>query len=172
MKNLSATDTAHATPASRRMHPPWPRNPRLWAFATLLLLAACGRHALSDRIGEQARTSDRVDLAKAADFAWTQVRIYTPYSTRQAICKDLGDLAPDCAREAPDSVPEAEFLLVFIDEGKSVRYEPHPRSNGNFLRTTGVLALQRQAAVFDVVPGESSHQANAIYLRPRVPTPP
>lgn len=172
MKHLYAIGTTHATFKSLRRHPLRAHSARLWAFSTVLLLAACGQRAASEHIGEQGRNSNVVDLAKAAEFAWTQVRIYTPYSTRQGICKDLGDLAPDCAREAPASVPEAEFLLVFVDEGKSVRYEPHPRSNGHFLTRTGVLALPRQAAVFDVVPGESPHQGNAIYLQPRPPTPP
>jgi hypothetical protein len=140
-------------------------------LAALLGLAACGQPTVSDRIGEQARNSGVVDMARAAEFAWTQVRIYTPYSTRQAVCKDLGDLAPDCRKESPASVAEGEFLLVFINEGKGARYEPHRRSNGNFLSHTGVLALQRQAAVLDVVPSRSARQGNAFYLKPRPPAP-
>ena len=126
---------------------------RLLAMMAVLGLAACGQPTVSDRIGEQARNSGVVDMARAAEFAWTQVRIYTPYSTRQAVCKDLGELAPDCLKESPASVAEGEFLLVFVNEGKGARYEPHHRSNGHFLYHTGVLALQRHAAVLDVVPG-------------------
>lgn len=138
-------------------------------LAALLCLVACGQPTVSDRIGEQARNSGMVDMARAAEFAWTQVRIYTPYSTRQAVCKDLGDLAPDCQQESPASVAEGEFLLVFINEGRGARYEPHRRSNGNFLSHTGVLTLQRDAAVLDVVQSRSSRQGSAFYLRPRSP---
>ena len=136
-------------------------------LSALLGLVACGQPTVSDRIGEQARNSGVVDMARAAEFAWTQVRIYTPYSTRQTVCKDLGDLAPDCLKESPASVAEGEFLLVFVNEGKGARYEPHRRSNGHFLYHTGVLALQRHAAVLDVVPSRSARQGTAFYLKPR-----
>ena len=36
---------------------------------------------------------------------------------------------------------------------------------------TGVLALQRHAAVLDVVPSRSARQGNAFYLKPRPPAP-
>ena len=140
---------------------------RLWTLAGVIMLTACGRYAVSDRIGAQARQTGEVDLAKAAAFAWTEVRIYTPYSVQQAICNDLGDLAPRCAHEVPSGVPEAEFLLVFINEGKVARYEPHLRSNGNFMARSGVLAVQRSAALFDVAPHRASRQGSAIYLEPR-----
>lgn len=95
------------------------------------------------------------------------MRIYTPYTPQQAICKDLGALAPDCLEKSPASVPESEFLLVFIGAGQPTRYEPHQRSKGHFLARTGVLTLQRGAAVLDVVPPETAHAGSAIYLQPR-----
>lgn len=173
MQNLPSTNPGqaavnHLFAALLRRRSAWPWA---WACAALLGLAACGQPTVSDRIGEQARKGGMVDMARAAEFAWTQVRIYTPYSARHAVCKDLGELAPDCLQESPASVAEGEFLLVFINEGKGARYESHRRSNGHFLHHTGVLALQRHAAVLDVVPYRSARQGSAFYLKPRRPAP-
>ena len=171
MQHLPSTTPGQAA-ANRRSAAPLQRHSAWsWACAALVGLAACGQPTVSDRIGEQARNSGMVDMARAAEFAWTQVRIYTPYSARHAVCKDLGELAPDCLQESPASVAEGEFLLVFINEGKGARYESHRRSNGHFLYRTGVLALQRHAAVLDVVPYRSARQGSAFYLKPRPPAP-
>lgn len=154
--------------------PPRPRqrSPHLLVFVALWGLAACGQTTVSDRIGEQARSSAVVDVAKATDFAWTQVRIYTPYSSRNEVCRDLGAMAPGCLEKAPASVPEGEYLLVFIDVGKEVRYLPHQRRNGNFQTSTGVLTLQRDSAVLDRVPPKSPAQGRALYLQARPQLPP
>jgi hypothetical protein len=122
--------------------------PLFAVFAVLPMLTACGGSAVSDHIGQQARSTGVVDMSKAADFAWTQVRVYTPYTTEKAVCTDLGE-------------------LVFIDDGKkSAQYVPHARRNGHFLASTGVLSLPRDAAVLEVRPA-SPAQGNAIYLQPR-----
>ncbi|MNU80871.1 hypothetical protein D3C71_705170 [compost metagenome] len=141
--------------------------PLFAVFAVLPMLTACGGSAVSDHIGQQARSTGVVDMSKAADFAWTQVRVYTPYTTEKAVCTDLGELAPDCRERVTTVVPESEYLLVFIDEGKkSAQYVPHARRNGHFLASTGVLSLPRDAAVLEVRPA-SPAQGNAIYLQPR-----
>jgi hypothetical protein len=127
---------------------------------------------VSDSIGEQARSTGAVDMTKAADFAWSHVRIYTPYSSRDGVCKDLGELAPDCGSKAPAHVSEGEYLLVFINKGKAVRYLPHHRRNGNFLTSTGVLTLRRDAAILDEAPSKSPRQGSAIYLQARSPVRP
>lgn len=137
------------------------------ALVVLQGLTACSRSAVSDRIGEQARSTGVIDITKAADFAWTQVHVYTPYSTQRAVCKDLGKLAPDCLENSPAHVSEGEYLLVFINNGKAVQYVPHSRHNGNFQTSTGVLILQRNAAVLDVISSKSPHQGGAIYLQVR-----
>lgn len=118
------------------------RHALILALLTLPWLTACGRFAVSERIGEQARSDSVVDIAKVADFAWTEVRIYTPYSTRRAVCNDFGELAPSCLDEAPANAPEGGYLLVFIDQGRAVRYLPHDRRNGNLQSNAGVLTLQ------------------------------
>ena len=147
--------------------------PLRWRQLVTLVLAlgltACGRSVVSDRIGEQARAPGVVDMTKAADFSWTQVRIYTPYSSRETVCKDLGKFAPGCLEKAPAGVPEGEYLLVFVDEGKEVRYIPHHRRNGNLLPSTGVLVLQRDAPMLDVLPSKSPYQGSALYLQARSP---
>lgn len=120
-----------------------------------------------ERIGEQARSTGMVDMATAADFSWTQVRIYSPYSSRETICRDLGWLAANCLEKAPAQVPESEYLLVFVDAGKVVRYLQHARRNGNFHSSSGVLILRRDAAIFDKLPPQSPHQGSAIYLQAR-----
>jgi hypothetical protein len=141
--------------------------PLLAVLAVLPTLAACGESAVSDHIGQQARGTGVVEMSKAADFAWTQVRVYTPYTTEKAVCTDLRELAPDCREKVTTVVPESEYLLVFIDEGKkSAQYVPHARRNGHFLASTGVLSLPRDAAVLEVRP-TSPAQGNAIYLQPR-----
>lgn len=148
-----------------------PKLALLWwpilAMIVLQGLTACSRSAVSDRIGEQARSTGVADITKATDFAWTQVRIYTPYSTQETVCKDLGKLAPDCLGKAPTRVSEGEYLLVFINKSKAVQYVPHSRRNGNFLTSTGVLILQRDAAVLDEISSKSPHQGSAIYLQVR-----
>lgn len=141
--------------------------PLFAALAVLRMLVACSGSSVSDHIGEQARGTGVVDMTKAADFAWTQVRIYTPYTTGKAVCEDLGGQAPDCMEKVRSGVPESEYLLVFLDEGKmSARYVPHARRNGHFLASKGVLRLPRDAAVLEVRP-TSPAQGNAIYLQPR-----
>lgn len=143
------------------------RLPWLALLSLVPVLVACGESEVSERIGRQARETGVVDMAKAADFAWTQVRVYTPYTTGKAVCADLGALAPRCTEDVPAGVPEAEFLLVFVDEGKqSARYLPHARRNGHFLTHTGVLSLPRHAAVLEVRPA-APQQGDAIYLQPR-----
>ena len=122
---------------------------------------------MSDHIGAQARSTGVVDMIKAADFAWTQLRVYTPYTSRETVCKDLGGLAPDCLKDAPSSVPEGKYLLLFINEGKEAQYVLHSRRNGNFQTSTGVLVLQRDAAVLEVLPTKSPHQGDSIYLQAR-----
>lgn len=142
--------------------------PLLAVLAIWPMLVACGVWAVSDHIGQQARDTGVVDMTKAAGFAWTQVRVYTPYTTGKAVCADLGELARHCMENVPAGVPEDEYLLVFVDEGKrSARYVPHARGNGHFLTHTGVLSLPRNAAVLEVRPASPS-QGNAIYLQPRV----
>ncbi len=131
------------------------------------MLVACGGSSVSDRIGEQAHGTGVVDMTKAADFAWTQVRVYTPYTTGKTVCNDMGALAPDCIEKVPSFVPESEYLLVFLDEGKrSALYVPHARRNGNILARTAVLRLPRDESVLDVRPG-SPNQGKAIYLQAR-----
>lgn len=154
---------ALATPRGRRL------LPLLALLSVVAVLVACGGSAVSEHIGRQARETGVVDMTKAADFAWTQVRVYTPYTTGKAVCEDLGALAPHCMEDVPAGVPEAEFLLVFLDEGKQrARYVRHARRNGHFLTHSGVLRLPRQAAVLEVRPASPS-QGNAIYLQPRGP---
>lgn len=149
-------------------YPPWVLVSRRFAVsAALSVLAACGGSSVSDHIGAQARSTGVVDMTKAADFAWTQLRVYTPYTSREKVCKDLGGLAPDCLKDAPPSVPEGKYLLVFINEGKEAQYVFHSRRNGNFQTSTGVLVLQRDAAVLEVLPPKSPHQGDAIYLQAR-----
>ena len=122
---------------------------------------------MSDHIGAQARSTGVVDMTKAADFAWTQLRVYTPYTSRETVCKDLGGLAPDCLKDAPSSVPEGKYLLLYINEGKEAQNVLHSRRNGNFQTSTGVLVLQRDAAVLEVLPTKSPHQGDSIYLQAR-----
>lgn len=140
---------------------------RFAVSAALSVLAACGGSSVSDHIGAQARSTGVVDMIKAADFAWTQLRVYAPYTSRETVCKDLGGLAPDCLKDAPSSVPEGKYLLLFINEGKEAQYVLHSRRNGNFQTSTGVLVLQRDAAVLEVLPTKSPHQGDSIYLQAR-----
>lgn len=142
----------------------------LVCLAAVLGFAACDRFAVSDRIGAQARSTGSVDLATAADFPWTQVRIYTPYSTRQAVCNDLGALAPDCLQTAPDGVPEGEYLLVFLDGGKVVRYVRHHRRNGHFQSSSGVLTVGRHAATM-VAQCRITPDTTFCYLRQKAGSP-
>lgn len=158
-----ARKTDAGVPGGVRMLP----LPLFAALAVLPMLVACGGSAVSDHIGQQARGTGVVDMTKAADFAWTQVRVYTPYTTGKAVCADLGGLAPDCMEKVRSVVPESEYLLVFLDEGKkSAQYVPHARRNGHFMASTGVLRLPRDAAVLEVRPA-SPAQGNAVYLQPR-----
>lgn len=163
------------TDSARKTDPDVPDRARMLPlplFAVLVVvsaLVACGGSTVSDRIGKQARSTGVVDMRKAADFAWTQVHIYTPYTTRKAVCTDLERLAPDCMEKITSDVPEGEYLLVFLDAGKkSAQYVPHDSRNGHFLARTGVLSLPRDAAVLEVRPA-SPVQGNAIYLQPRAP---
>lgn len=131
------------------------------------MLSGCFQSDLSKRIGEQARTQGKVDLATVTDFEWDTVSIFSPYQTNNSICESVGTNWPDCKNAAPNQVSESNFHLVFINKGSFVTQAIHSRKNGNFCKQTCALRISKTNAIFRVVPFPySSQNATAFYLFP------
>lgn len=139
--------------------------PRLIAtLVPLIALIGCTSPSpVSERIGEQARTTGEVDLSKITDFEWTTVHIYSPYTSGKIICTDLGALWSTCGESVPPFVSEGDFFLVFSDSKGVFRPITHSRRNGNFCSSSCALTISRSRAVFKAVPTVTSAHGSQLY---------
>jgi len=107
-----------------------------------------------------------VDLARVTPFAWEEMFIFEPQSSREENCKvlDLGWI--DCRLTLPAKVGANEHFLVFRRKQQIIRSEPHARTNGDFGvgsrgRPQPVLRADARFAV--VTLGRSSQESVPAY---------
>jgi hypothetical protein len=125
-------------------------------------LAAEGRFsaALAALLKDQPPT--KVDLAAITPFAWEEMFIFDPKSSREDNCKVLELGWIDCRLTLPAEVGADEHFLVFRRKQQIIRSEPHARTSGDFGvdRSTRPQPVLREAARFAVVPLGRSSQAS------------
>jgi hypothetical protein len=115
----------------------------------LAAITACTAKApVSERVGAAIRQGQVTDLAKLTEFSWSNAFVFSPFTTRDRVCKALPTQWPDCAASVPALVDEGTYLLVFANQGRVVHHEMHSRSNGDFCTTSCVLELDSAHAAF------------------------
>ncbi|MEO8012373.1 MAG: hypothetical protein ABI650_12060 [Dokdonella sp.] len=135
-------------------------------FAILVLLAsfavttfaAEGQFSAALRTRLQADALTEIDLGKVGPFAWEDMYIFHPRTTREENCKVVAVDWFECRFTFPSVVGDDEYFLVFRRKGQIIRAERHPRGNGAFSASSTrhpqpVLAA---AAVFRVEPASSA----------------
>lgn len=114
--------------------------------------AACSPSSpVSDRVGAQARSTGNVDLAELTNFNWDTVYVFSPYTDREQMCRELPPSWADCQSALPKYVDEGEFFVVFALGETVVRHEPHSRRNGDYCTSSCVLKLPRFRAKFQAL---------------------
>ncbi len=95
-------------------------------------LAAEGRFSAALARVLEDRPPAEIDLAVVTPFAWEEMFIFEPQSSREENCKvlDLGWI--DCRLTLPAEVGANEHFLVFRRKQQIIRSEPHARTNGDF----------------------------------------
>ncbi|HEV8691683.1 MAG TPA: hypothetical protein VGQ91_15385 [Ideonella sp.] len=135
--------------------PRHPRSPIQLGVPALLALAAAfgctAKAPVSERVGAAVRQGEVADLAKLAGFGWDKAFVFSPFSTRERICKTVSARWPDCQAAVPRVVDEGTYLLVFANQGAVVHHELHPRAHGDFCSTSCALELSPSGAVFKAV---------------------
>ena len=123
-------------------------GPLLLAAAIAMVAACTAKAPVSERVGAAIRQGQVADLAKLAEFGWDRAFVFSPFTTRDRVCKALPTQWPDCAASVPALVDEGTYLLVFANQGRVVHHELHSRSNGDFCTTSCVLELAATHAAF------------------------
>lgn len=102
---------------------------------------------LADRISSAAQTGDVsvVNVPVAAPFAWDRLFVFPPYASSAAVAKELGSPWSGSGRiEKRDDI----VLLVFVDQGRVVRFVEQPRGGGDLSDCHRLGGFARNEAVF------------------------
>ena len=120
----------------------------LCAVIIAVMIACSPSSAVSDRVGAQARKTGNVDLAELTSFNWDTVYIFSPYSGRDDMCRELPSSWADCHGTLPKRVAEGDFFVVFALGANVVHHETHARRNGDYCTSGCFLKLSRSEAKF------------------------
>jgi hypothetical protein len=111
-----------------------PSNRRLLlAAATCFVALACSRTKGDEELGKailadaQQGNGDfiMIDVPRVTQFTWDRVAIFAPYTPADKVREELGSAWPEAGRiEKKDDFA----LLVFLDQGKVVRFVDLPRA--------------------------------------------
>lgn len=144
------------------------------ALAMLIVLsttahAAEGQFSAALRTRLQAEPLTEIDLGTVNPFAWEDMYVFAPRTTREENCKTVAVGWFECKFTFPSVVGDDEYFLVFRRKGQIIRAERHPRANGAFSASSSrhpqpVLA---SAAVFRVEPTSSADGKPAFRLEYR-----
>jgi hypothetical protein len=107
---------------------------------------------LAGRISAAAQASDVgvVNVPAVAPFAWDRFFVFPPYATSSTVAKELGSSWSGSARiEMRDDIA----LLVFVDQGRVVRFVEQPRRSGDFSECHRPGGFARSEAVFRCAKG-------------------
>ncbi len=138
----------------------------LFALCSASAFAAEGQFSKALRSRLQAETLTEIDLGKVGPFAWEDMYIFQPRTTREENCKIVAVDWFECRFTFPSVVGDDEYFLVFRRKGQIIRAERHPRSNGAF-GTSSIRHPQPvlvSAAVFRVEPTSSADGKPAFQL--------
>lgn len=132
--------------------------------AALIPLGACSSsdsEQFSVSLGKKLRAERpaEIDLAEVSAIPWDEIFIFGPRSVREDNCKVLQMDLFSCRTTFPAVVGEGDNVLVFRRNGKVMRAEVHPRSNGDFSSSSGSpmpVPIKRSAARFTVMPMPAS----------------
>lgn len=141
------------------------------ALAAGAAFAAEGQFSAALRTRLQAGPVTEIDLSKVGPFAWEDVYIFPPRTTREENCKTVAVDWFECRFTFPAVVGDDEYFLVFRRKGQIIRAERHPRANGAFSAspTRHPQPVLASSAVFRVQPASSSDDAPAFQLEYKRP---
>jgi hypothetical protein len=123
--------------------------------------------ALREEVREKRQTE--VDLRVVAPFEWDALHMFSPYRTREEVCKQLQLTESQCRRHVTvDSTDDGEMFLVFRLKGEIVHTELHSRFNDDFLPMDYPQPVTPERSRFVVVKsGVSGGGEPWLKLRPR-----
>ena len=110
------------------------------------------RPDVSARLAVAATTPDSgtIDLSGIATFAWTDLYIVPPYSTKNGAEKRMGVSWP--WRWNQIEYRDGISLLVFVDSTSGITgIVEHPRGQGDFVTRGGIQHFAKANAVFTAV---------------------
>ena len=116
--------------------------PLAWAaslgVAVAVALGACssddsGRQ-FSAALGKKLRSEHvtEIDLATVSSFAWDELFVFDPGSTRDDNCRLPQLDFIECRTTFAAMVDEGKYILVFRKNSRLARAERHRRTNGDF----------------------------------------
>lgn len=166
---LAARSRGLTSPSMRNPLPPAHPDALLAAGLALVMVACSPSNkggqfslALAARLQGESR-SGQIDLGQISSFAWDELFILAPKSSREDNCRTLGLGWLDCRITFPATIADDEEFLVFRAKQQVIRAERHPRANGDFVPAAGqgALAIARSAARFRIVAAASGQPGPA-----------
>jgi len=117
-----------------------------------LVFAGCHKKtAVSGSIGKLLQTgASQVDMRRVANFAWDDMFVFGPYTSKDQICRTLKHSGSQCSYEGIRDVNELESLMVFLHGASETRIESLSRSVADFDDSCLKKNLKRDAAVLSV----------------------
>src|SRR5437763_1140746 len=103
-----------------------------------------------------------VHLSSLTDFSWDELHIFAPYTSQGTIDAQLGFAWSEAAATGL-SDNKGIALLVFVKDGKVVRYVAHPRNKGDFADVTPPRRGLAPAAAVFVVRIENRGQPRRVF---------
>ena len=129
--------------------------PAAWLFAvpTMLVLGcgAVGDTELAAKIKQAVEQGDGAVLRmdQLTDFAWDRLHVFTPYTTREQVERELG--VAWAGYDASGIERHDNFtLLLFISAGQVVRSVAFPLGDGDFSTLHRPQGYARAEAIFSV----------------------
>jgi hypothetical protein len=135
-----------------------------WFVVLTIACTSTRDQEVSRRISAAAEASDVsvVNVPELATFAWDRLIIFPPYTSSSQIEKELGfSWSESDWIEKRDDVA----LLVFVDQGRVVRFVDHPRGRGDFSKCHRTGGFGRTEAVFHFTRDASGWRTCAIVAR-------
>lgn len=122
--------------------------------------------ALKKKVREKEITE--VDLRKLVPFEWDSLYMFSPYRSREEVCKQLQFTVSQCHRHVSvGSTDDGEMFLVFQLKGEIVHTEMHSRFNGDFMPMDFLQPVTPERSRFLVVKsGVSGSGEPWLKLRP------
>jgi hypothetical protein len=110
------------------------RNLLLLAVLCGFLISCNTQNSVSEGIRNQLQSgATRVDMKGVATaFSWESLYVFTPYTSKDCMCKTVGVSPQQCPKANLRDADEGEFFLVFIRAGEITHAESISRTIANF----------------------------------------